>query len=84
MDSAISCSTHSPKLAIGSETMNVSLSRPWSASSAIARPIHRPELEDVESKWLQFCSASCEDSSSARTSTPATAAGTRPKYDSTE
>ena len=42
VDSAISCSTHSPKLAIGSETTNVSLSRRWSASAPIAMPSHRP------------------------------------------
>ena len=62
----------------------MSLSRPWSASSPIASPIQSPEFDDVESKLLQFCSASCEDCSSASTSTPISAAGTRPKYDSTE
>ena len=45
VDSAISCSTQRPKLDTGSETMNVSLSRPCSASSPIARPIHSPELD---------------------------------------
>ena len=38
--------------------MNVSLSRPCSASSPIASPIHSPEFDDEESKALQFSSAS--------------------------
>ena len=62
----------------------MSLSRPCSASSPIASPIHRPEFEAVQSKLLQLASASCDDCSSASTSTPISAAGTRPKYDSTE
>ena len=47
VDSAISCSTQSPKLAIGSDTTNVSLSRRWSASPPIAIPSHRPEFDAV-------------------------------------
>ena len=45
VDSAISCSTHSPKLSIGGETTNVSLSRPWRASSPSVAPSHSPEFD---------------------------------------
>jgi hypothetical protein len=84
VDSAISCSTHRPKLEIGSDTTKVALSRPCAASSPIAMPIHSPELEELSSKCVQFCSATWQRWSSAWTFTPTSAAGTSPKYDSTE
>ena len=74
VDSAISCSAQRPKLEIGSETTNVSLSRPRSDSSPIATPSHSASSE----------LASWAPRSSASTSTPASAAGTSPKKESTE
>ena len=44
VDSATSCSTHRPKLEIGSDTTKVSLSRPCCASSPITQPSQRPEF----------------------------------------
>ena len=44
VDSATSCSAHSPKDSSGSSTMKVSLSRPRSASSPSAAPSSRPGL----------------------------------------
>ena len=49
VDSAMSCSAHTPKLSIGSDTTNVSLSRRWSARAPIAIPSHSPELDEDES-----------------------------------
>ncbi len=79
VDSAISCSAQRPKLSIGGDTMNVTLSRPWSASSPITRPSQRPEFELVSSKLVVFASATWARPSSASTFTPASAAGTSPK-----
>ncbi len=84
VDSAISCSTQSPKLSIAPGTTNVALSRPCSASSPSATPSQSPEFDDASPTCAQFCSATWLDSSIALTSTPASAAGTSPKYDSTE
>jgi hypothetical protein len=50
----------------------------------MTRPIQRPEFDDVSSKLVQFCSATWLRLSIATTFTPASAAGTSPKYDSTE
>ena len=84
VDSAISCSTQRPKLSIGGDTTKVALSRPCSASSPMTTPSQRPELLALESKFAQFCSATCALCSIASMFTPASAAGTMPKCDSTE
>ena len=70
--------------AIGSSTTNVSLSRPARASSPSASPSHRPALSSGVSKSEHACSATCAPSRIGRTSMPASAAGTSPKYDSAE
>ena len=79
VDSAMSCSTHRPKLEIGSDTAKVSLSRPRCASSPITHPSQSPEFGSGESYCWQFCSATCAWRSMPSTFTPASTAGTRPK-----
>ena len=80
----ISCSTQSPKLGIGSDTANVSLSRPSSARAPITAPSQSPELAEPMSSCAQFASATWARWSIASMVTPASAAGTSPNGESTE
>ncbi len=77
VDSAISCSTHSPKAAIRGLTTNVALLRPCSASVPSMTPMARPGLASLSSRHSMAASAA--ERHMWATSTPASAAGTRPK-----
>ena len=83
MLSAISCSTHAPKLAMSPSARNVSLSRPFFASVPIARPRLTPGF-DSGSGSRQAASIADADASSASRSSPIRLAGTSPTYVATE
>ena len=85
VDSATSCSSHRPRPGSESAITNVSLSRPRRASSESANPSGTPALAlppPARAPLAAVSHARRAPSSSPRTSTPMSAAGTMPKADS--
>ena len=84
VDSAISCSTQLPKLAISSGRAIVSLSRPALAASPIIAPSVAPGLCAAGIVRSDAVCISSARSSTSWSGAPISAAGTRPKYESAE
>ena len=85
VDSAMSCSAQVPKVSMPGEAMIVILSRPNSlAATPMAAPRRTPGLAAGGTAGPQERTIMRALSRNSRISTPAAAAGTRPKAESTE
>jgi hypothetical protein len=84
VDSATSCSTHDPKLAIRGDATNVSLSRPLLASAPIRPPSRAPGLSATGTYAAHATAMRWASSTSASMSAPISAPGTSPKYETAE
>ena len=82
--SAISCSTQRPKLLMDGEATMVSLSRPLTARAPMTAPSMAPGLSRRGALEAQASRMESARSKMASRSSPIRAAGTRPKYESTE